>query len=112
MQPFAIAAAASSDNADTLAARFETGCLQNYTANNVVLCNDIQKAIKLSLGGSAAKRAGVLCTRPGSCSAADKCSLTAARGGNGTMLNGTLSMCAVEGVSGGSLFTPEFTGKW
>jgi hypothetical protein len=111
LQPFAYTAAASSDNADTLAARFATECLQNYTANNVVLCNDIQKAIKVSLAGSAAKRAGVLCTRLGSCSAADKCNLTAARVGNGTVLNGTLYMCAVEGVTGGTLFTPEFTGK-
>jgi hypothetical protein len=36
--------------------------------------------------------------------------LTAARGGNGTVLNSTLSMCAVEGVAGGTMFTPGATG--
>jgi hypothetical protein len=110
VQPFVTAAAASIDNADTLAARFGQHCLQNYTTNNVVLCNDIQKTIRLSLAGSAAKRAGVLCSRLGSCSAADRCNVTAARGGNGTVLNSTLSMCAVEGVVGGTMFTPEATG--
>lgn len=112
VQAFVTAARANiNDTADTLAAKLEAECLANYTSKDVVLCNEIKKAITYSKDGNVAKRAGLLCSKLGSCPASLGCNLAANKFATSILLNGSLSLCSVEGVSGGSLITNISTGE-
>lgn len=103
VQPFvATAVASASDTADSLAGRFEALCLSNYTSKDVVNCKNAKNAVSYSYRGNAARRAGVLCTKLGKCSANLNCMSLNTTNSTGQTLVGTLSMCTAEGITGGS----------
>lgn len=72
-----------------------------------VQCNQLRSDIARSYNGNTARRAGLLCSRLGACSAAalgQNCTLTVASAGNSSAnLSGDLDLCTVEGVAGGAM---------